>query len=162
MQGLPLNSSSTHLSPYTTPNSALVPPPPAPHGPRSPAQIMPSRTPSPERFVSVQAPLSSSGHHSRTDSSTSSRDYYAANNGLEKLKIGDRSAIADDDDEATTPIKPSAKALGKRKVVEVQEPDRKFPQCLPASHLAQQLIQARLMQTISSMTVMNHTKRKLD
>lgn len=31
----------------------------------------------------------------------------------------------DDDDECTTPIKPSAKALGKRKVVEAEEPDRK-------------------------------------
>jgi hypothetical protein len=31
-----------------------------------------------------------------------------------------------DDDDIRTPIRPSAKALGKRRVVEVEEPDRKF------------------------------------
>jgi hypothetical protein len=47
-------------------------------------------------------------------------------NGLEKLQIGERSVAVDDDDECTTPIKPSAKALGKRKVVQADEPDRKL------------------------------------
>lgn len=47
-------------------------------------------------------------------------------NGLDKLKIGEGSAVEDDDEECTTPIKPSAKALGKRKVVEAEESDRKL------------------------------------
>jgi hypothetical protein len=47
-------------------------------------------------------------------------------NGLVKLQIGETSAAVDDDEECTTPIKPSAKALGKRKVVEAEEPDRKL------------------------------------
>ena len=33
----------------------------------------------------------------------------------------------DDDDDIRTPIRPSAKALGKRRVVEAEEPDRKSP-----------------------------------
>jgi hypothetical protein len=45
-------------------------------------------------------------------------------NGLDKLQIGERSTTVDDD-ECTTPIKPSAKALGKRRIVEAEEPDRK-------------------------------------
>jgi len=127
LQGTPLNTSATHLSPYCVQNSALVPPPPAPHGPRSPIlTMMTSRTPSPERFTSVPAPLSSSDHHSRTDSSASSKDYHAVHNGLDRLQINAGKAVPnDDDDEATTPIKPSAKALGKRKVVEA-DPDRAF------------------------------------
>jgi len=47
-------------------------------------------------------------------------------NGMDKLKIGEGSAVEDDDEECTTPIKPSAKALGKRKVVEAEESDRPF------------------------------------
>jgi len=125
--GNSVNTSSPHISSYPAQNVGLIPPPPAPHGPRSPAQIMGSRTPSPERFTPALASLPSSDHHSRTDSSTSSRDYHTMHNGLDKLQIGDRSAAVDDDDEeCTTPIKPSAKALGKRKVVEAEEPDRPF------------------------------------
>jgi hypothetical protein len=120
-----VNISSPHLSPYSVQNVGLVPPPPAPHGPRSPAQIVTSRTPSPERFAPAPAPLSSPDNHSRTDSSTSSKDYPVVRNGLDKLQIGERRLAVDDDEECTTPIKPSAKALGKRKVVEAEEPDRK-------------------------------------
>lgn len=48
-------------------------------------------------------------------------------NGLSGLQIGQSlPRNDDDDDEVSTPIKPSAKALGKRKVVEVEEPDRQF------------------------------------
>jgi hypothetical protein len=126
-QGTLLNTSATHLSPYSAQNAALVPPPPAPHGPRSPIlATLTSRTPSPERFISVPTPLSSSDHHSRTDSSASSKDYHAVHNGLDRLQIASGKVVPDDDDdEATTPIKPSAKALGKRKVVEAV-PDRTF------------------------------------
>ena len=46
-------------------------------------------------------------------------------NGLDKLQIGELSAAIDDDEECITPIKPSAKALGKRRVIEVEEADRK-------------------------------------
>jgi hypothetical protein len=46
-------------------------------------------------------------------------------NGLKKLQIGEKSTPVDDD-ECTTPIKPSAKALGKRKVIEDEEPDREL------------------------------------
>jgi len=117
--GTPLNTSATHLSSYST---QLVPPPAVPHGPRSPLlATMTSRTSSPERFTSVPPPLSSD-HHSRADSSASSRDYHAAHNGLDRLQISEVKVEPDDDD-ATTPIKPSAKALGKRKVIEA-EPDR--------------------------------------
>lgn len=124
LSGHTSNSSSTHLSAYSTQNAALLPPPPAPHGPRSPAQNhIPSRTPSPDRYNSPPAP----DHHSRTDSSASSRDYHAMRNGLSGLQIGQSlPRNDDDDDEVSTPIKPSAKALGKRKVVEVEEPDRQF------------------------------------
>lgn len=85
---------------------------------------MPSRTPSPERFTAAPTLVPLSGHHSRTGSSASSRDYHATHNGLDRLQIGQRGPI-EDDEEATTPIKPSAKALGKRRVVEFEEPDRK-------------------------------------
>jgi len=44
-------------------------------------------------------------------------------NGLDKLKIG---VVIDDDEECRTPVKPSAKALGKRKVVDAEESDRPF------------------------------------
>jgi len=47
-------------------------------------------------------------------------------NGLDKLRIGERGAAVDDDEECITPIKPSAKALGKRRVIEVEEADRPF------------------------------------
>jgi hypothetical protein len=119
--GTPLNTSATHLSSFA---AQLIPPPAAPHGPRSPLlATMTSRTPSPERFTLVTAPPSSD-HHSRTDSSASSRDYHSAHNGLDRLQISEvKVEPDDDDDDATTPIKPSAKALGKRKVIEA-EPDR--------------------------------------
>jgi hypothetical protein len=47
-------------------------------------------------------------------------------NGLHKLQIEETSATVNEDEECTTPIKPSAKALGKRKVVEDEDPDRKL------------------------------------
>jgi YD repeat-containing protein len=47
-------------------------------------------------------------------------------NGLDKLRIGERGAAVDDDEECITPIKPSAKALGKRRVIEVEEADREL------------------------------------
>lgn len=130
LSGHTSNSSSTHLSGYSTQNAALLPPPPAPHGPRSPApNYISSRTPSPDRFNLPPTP----DHHSRTDSSASSKDYHAMRNGLSGLQIVQSVPQNDDDeDEVSTPIKPSAKALGKRKVVDVEEPDRKFSLCLSA------------------------------
>ena len=151
------NTSSTHLSGYAAQNAALLPPPPAPHGPRSPAaNHISSRTPSPDRFNLPPA------HHSRTDSSASSRDYHAMRNGLSGLQIGQSLPQKDDDeDEVSTPIKPSAKALGKRKVVDVEESDRKsslfvhwlYSNSEPQVHLTRM--------TCSMKIAMNLTQRKV-
>jgi hypothetical protein len=83
---------------------------------------MASRTP-PERFASAPAPLSSPDHHSRTDSSASSKEHHAIHNELDNLHIVERSAAVDDEEESVTPIKPSAKALGKRRVIDAEKAD---------------------------------------
>lgn len=78
--------------------------------------------------------------HSRTDSSASSRDHYQAlHNGLDRLHIGEPrvgTQLDDDSDEdILTPIKPSAKALGKRKVVDAEQPEREFSVSLYVSRI---------------------------
>ncbi|RPD60760.1 hypothetical protein L227DRAFT_501092 [Lentinus tigrinus ALCF2SS1-6] len=97
---------------------SLAPPPPAPHGPRLPVHR--SNTPSPERgslhsvartsTESTQVAPMHTGSRLRQDSSEEWTD-----------------AVADADDDVKTPVRPSAKALGKRKVVEPSEGDRECP-----------------------------------
>jgi hypothetical protein len=88
--------------------AALAPPPPAPHGPRSPAQLsLPSRTPSPEW---TGGPPNGSPETSSLESVDSE-----VQNGLELSQ--------DDGNISSEPARPSAKALGKRKVVQTEEPD---------------------------------------
>ena len=80
--------------------------PPHPLGPRSPAQFTTtSRTPSPDRI---------SGRPSRHGSQDSEKD--PLSDAIERMNIEDDVSISDDD--IRTPIRPSAKALGKRRVVE--------------------------------------------
>lgn len=94
---------------------SLAPPPPAPHGPRSPAQLsLPSRTPS---------PATPSHRHSRTNSLRSIEG--GIQNGLDNLHLN-KITMLESDDEIRTPIKPSAKALGKRKIVDSESTDREL------------------------------------
>ncbi|PBK71749.1 hypothetical protein ARMSODRAFT_954590 [Armillaria solidipes] len=73
-------------------------PPPAPHGPRSPTQAsVHSRTSSPNVELTIAT-----------------------------LTNGSDSYSSSSDDSVETPIKPSAKALGKRRVIEAEEADNPF------------------------------------
>lgn len=73
-------------------------PPPAPHGPRSPTQAsVHSRTSSPNVELTIAT-----------------------------LANGSDSYSSSSDDSVETPIKPSAKALGKRRVIEAEEADSPF------------------------------------
>ncbi|KAH9922326.1 uncharacterized protein BXZ73DRAFT_104144 [Epithele typhae] len=90
---------------------SLAPPPPAPHGPRLPQQR--SNTPSPER-----GQLNHVGRASME--STTARQ-------PSNLRHDSSSEPSDADlDECKTPVRPSAKALGKRRVVEPPEGERAF------------------------------------
>ncbi|KAI9571856.1 hypothetical protein HD554DRAFT_2213278 [Boletus coccyginus] len=83
--------------------------PPHPLGPRSPAQFLTtSRTPSPDRTL---------GRLSRHGSTESDKEHVS--DVIERMNIQDN--VGNSDDGTHTPIQPSAKALGKRRVVE--EPD---------------------------------------
>ncbi|KAI0351610.1 hypothetical protein OH77DRAFT_1429431 [Trametes cingulata] len=96
------------------PIQSLAPPPPAPHGPRSPTHR--SNTPSPERVpaprairTSIESAQSASRLQPNKPRKESSEEW------------------SDLDEEARTPVRPSAKALGKRKVVEPPpDEDRSF------------------------------------
>lgn len=110
----------------TQPSLAL--PPPAPHGPRSPGLVMHrSHTPSPERGGFTRPSLLA------TMPNTTAVSSEVSNGGASKPPLGiviaRREDNGDDDDNGEenvrTPIRPSAKALGKRRVVEVEDPDRK-------------------------------------
>ncbi|KZP30126.1 hypothetical protein FIBSPDRAFT_144645 [Athelia psychrophila] len=90
-------------------NVKLVPPPPAPHGPRSPTASIP---PSLEKYrspaaASVHSPLSVSPH-SRADSSVSNTERAPLHDGKDRLHIADPTA----DDAISTPVTPGAKVLG--------------------------------------------------
>lgn len=95
---------------------SLAPPPHAPLGPRSPAHSTgpQSRTPSPER-----ASLKQSVPRSSLDSAPGSlaRD-------MSRLGVHNRDNTESDIHE--TPVRPSAKALGKRRQIEPTESDRGF------------------------------------
>lgn len=113
----PLPPALTH-HPHTEGNS-LAPPPPAPHGPRSPAQINThayprSRTPSPATPILDAHTMGSSGVTN-----------FDLQNGITSLRIRhDYSRSTYDEGDSRSPVKPSAKALGKRKVIEDESPDR--------------------------------------
>src|SRR6266404_4442636 len=119
-----------NFAPPTQPSLAL--PPPAPQGPRSPGLVLHrSHTPSPERGglarSSIYGTITSPAHSEA-----------ALNGGAGKPALGIHTSRRDEDDvdvhddkekeETRTPIRPSAKALGKRRVVEIEEPDRKSKQ----------------------------------
>lgn len=91
--------------------AVLAPPPPAPHGPRSPALLsVPSRTPSPE----WPGGAANGSSKSSLDDSESRRQ-----NGPVRVPKRFNS------DDGDTMSMPSAKALGKRKLVEAEQRDRK-------------------------------------
>ncbi|KAG5634197.1 hypothetical protein DXG03_006061, partial [Asterophora parasitica] len=93
---------------------SLAPPRPAPHGPRSPAQInshayMHSRTPSPATpIMDNQVP--------------SNLTFENGMGNLWSRNEGSALSRSNTYDAQRTPVKPSAKALGKRRVVE-EEPE---------------------------------------
>ncbi|KAI0270754.1 hypothetical protein BC834DRAFT_863090 [Gloeopeniophorella convolvens] len=102
-------------------------PPPAPHGPRLPAPIMArSHTPSPERAGFARPPLPI------TTSSVAPIPHEAPNGGLHRPMVPPLGVVVprkepegndDDEEDVRTPIRPSAKALGKRRVIEMEDPD---------------------------------------
>ncbi|KAJ3498602.1 hypothetical protein NLJ89_g10199 [Agrocybe chaxingu] len=85
----------------------------APHGPRSPVQVSHSRTPSPGT-PKLEPQVNGYGH-----------DGYGHDEDVQSLNgVG---GARDQEDYDYTPVKPSAKALGKRKVVEPEAvPDPPF------------------------------------
>lgn len=111
---------------YGAPQQSLALPPPAPHGPRSPGLVMHrSHTPSPERSGFGRSP------HLSTVPNPPPAPSEAPNGGVSKPPLGivvpRMGADGEDygEEEIRTPIRPSAKALGKRRVVETEEADRK-------------------------------------
>ncbi|KAI0651280.1 hypothetical protein C8Q79DRAFT_996771 [Trametes meyenii] len=109
-------ASANHTHPVAQQGSiqSLAPPPPAPHGPRSPTHR--SNTPSPERASVGRAPRTS----------IESNQSAARQQATSKLRPESGEEWSDLDEEARTPVRPSAKALGKRKVVE-SPPDEDRP-----------------------------------
>ncbi|KAI0668846.1 hypothetical protein C8Q78DRAFT_212551 [Trametes maxima] len=109
-------ASANHTHPVAQQGSiqSLAPPPPAPHGPRSPTHR--SNTPSPERASAGRAPRTS----------IESNQSAARQQATSKLRPESSEEWSDLDEEARTPVRPSAKALGKRKVVE-PPPDEDRP-----------------------------------
>ncbi|CCM02123.1 uncharacterized protein FIBRA_04200 [Fibroporia radiculosa] len=97
---------------------SLAPPPHAPLGPRSRSQGMPrSRTPSPER-------MSINNHHMLSRGSfESSRNGNALAQDMNRLRVHHDAEVGTVQEEVETPTRPSAKALGKRRVIENAEPD---------------------------------------
>ncbi len=154
---------------YGTPQQSLALPPPAPQGPRSPGLVMHrSYTPSPER--------GGFGRPALTTIPNAPLPSEAPNGGVSKptppslgiiVPRKDEDEDADDDEEENirTPIRPSSKALGKRRFIETEEADRKL------LHLCQSKISSlthsqrtRSIQTIFStneqMRAMRGTRRR--
>jgi hypothetical protein len=117
---------------YGAPQQSLALPPPAPHGPRSPGLVMHrSHTPSPERSGFGRTSLGTVPNDPLTPSE-------ASNGGVSKPTPPSLGIIVprkdadgdgnneDEDEDVRTPIRPSAKALGKRRLVEAEEADRKL------------------------------------
>ena len=98
-------NSANHGSQHSIPS--LAPPPPPPHGPRLPSSIANrSRTPSPERWAAAQTQMYADRQH---DNLTQ---------GLGNIRLNED---ASSDEEYQVPPQPSAKALGKRRAVPVDE-----------------------------------------
>ncbi|KAI0277856.1 hypothetical protein BGY98DRAFT_977023 [Russula aff. rugulosa BPL654] len=112
-----------YQSNYGVPQQSLALPPPAPHGPRSPGLVMlRSHTPSPERGGFGRSSILGAVANPPLAHSE------APNGGVSKPPLGivvPRVDVdgQDHEEEVRTPIRPSAKALGKRRVVEVEEAD---------------------------------------
>lgn len=113
---------------YGPPQQSLALPPPAPHGPRSPGLVMHrSHTPSPERSGFGRSSLLATAPNPPLAPSD------APNDGVSSLTPPPLVVVVprmdtdgqDYEEEIRTPIRPSAKALGKRRVVETEEADRK-------------------------------------
>ncbi|KAL7278621.1 hypothetical protein ACG7TL_007622 [Trametes sanguinea] len=115
----PAAASANHAHPMTQQGSitSLAPPrPAAPHGPRSPTQR--SNTPSPERIPTV---------HRLPRTSTESTHSAARQQQAPNPRHESSEEWSDLEQEAKTPVRPSAKALGKRKVVDPPpDEDRSF------------------------------------
>ena len=113
---------------------ALALPPPAPHGPRSPGLMMMHRshTPSPERGGFGRPPLPAAVPNAPLATSAAPNDGTSKppppSLGIivpRKDENDDDHVKNDDEENIRTPIRPSAKALGKRRLVEAEEADRK-------------------------------------
>lgn len=108
-----VNTLGTDLS------TSLAPPPAAPAGPRSPAQtsLGGSRTPSPAT-PSLDSTHGSDGYHERArqDASNDLIGQHLEYDDIEPEDLNDEEEYNE-----PTPLKPSAKALGKRKVVDKEE-----------------------------------------
>lgn len=107
MPGTPSLVQVTSQYYHSQANTPTLLAPPHPLGPRSPAQIQGhSRTPSPDR---MQRPSGTDSPDSRGDPLLESMERLHIENDLSE------------DEEVHTPIRPSAKALGKRRVIEDAE-----------------------------------------
>lgn len=111
----PPSSVMAHPMPHHNPfmhsdpsSQMLAPPPAAPHGPRLPAQY--SRTPSPGTPSFDPNPTASSG--------VNGVDTHSNSNNMRIRDGKSRSSVLYENEEVKAPIRPSEKALGKRRVVE--------------------------------------------
>jgi hypothetical protein len=119
----PLPPIPIHQPNYAPGQPLLALPPPAPQGPRSPGLVMHRpHTPSPERGGFARPSL-----HAAVPTPPISGA--APNGGVSKPALGiivdENRDDEDEDEDIRTPIRPSAKALGKRRVLDAEEPDRK-------------------------------------
>ncbi|KAI0688491.1 hypothetical protein BC835DRAFT_306317 [Cytidiella melzeri] len=124
---IPTLTSNSYVHHPHISSPSLAPPPPAPHGPRLPTHSTAtrSRTPSPDR--------SSVAHSNyQHDRYTDVMLHHAAG----KLRLADDSSSLpeESEDEDEEPPKPSAKALGKRRQVEVDESESFDPDDLFYEH----------------------------
>ena len=92
---------------------SLAPPPAAPHGPRSPAQLsLHSRTPSPTPRIEPYV------YGNNIGTVNGQWNEYADDGGASEVRVSED----EDEEEEFTPVKPSAKALGKMRAVEPEPP----------------------------------------
>lgn len=90
--------------------AGLAPPPAAPHGPRSPAQLsLHSRTPSPTPRLDLYV-------YSNNGSVNGQWNEYTDDVSVSEVRAGE------EEEGEFTPVKPSAKALGKKRAVEPEPP----------------------------------------
>ncbi|KAJ7938198.1 hypothetical protein B0H13DRAFT_2648652 [Mycena leptocephala] len=114
-----LQAQQQQQPPAQVQQQTLAPPPAAPHGPRSPGAGL-SRTPSPGYPDAAAGELVNGVGGMRVGGGAGMREY-AASSGRGSIDSEGRdtreSYNSDDEDADERPYKPSAKALGKRKVV---------------------------------------------